>query len=75
MLSIEYEVYIWQVLPRLSCDDTWQIWMWSKESNRYFCKIENFAYGEISEWSFSNPLNRLLLHSINSDFSGHKIEM
>ena len=29
--------------------------MWFKESNRYFCKIENFAYGEISEQSFSNP--------------------
>ena len=29
--------------------------MWFKESNRYFCKIENFAYGEINERSFSNP--------------------
>ena len=25
------------------------------ESYRYFCKIENFAYGEINERSFSNP--------------------
>ena len=54
-LAIEYHVYIWQVSPQLSCGDTCQIWMWSKESNRYFCKIENFAYGEISERSFSNP--------------------
>ena len=54
-LAIEYHVYIWQVLPQLSCGNTCQIWMWFRESNRYFCKIENFAYGEISERSFSNP--------------------
>ena len=54
-LAIEYHVHIWQVSPQLSCDDTCQIWMWFRESNRYFCKIENFAYGEISEQSFSNP--------------------
>ena len=41
--------------PQLSCGDTCQIWMWFRESNRYFCKIENFAYGEISERGFSNP--------------------
>ena len=29
--------------------------MWFKESNRYFCKIENFAYREINGRSFSNP--------------------
>ena len=54
-LAIEYHVYIWQVLPQLSCGDTCQIWMWFRESNRYFRNIENFAYGEISERSFSNP--------------------
>ena len=54
-LAIEFHVYIWQVLPQLSCGDTCQIWMWFRESNRYFCKIENFAYGEISERSLSNP--------------------
>ena len=54
-LAIEYHVYIWQVSPQLSCGDTCQIWMWFRESNRCFCKIENFAYGEISERSFSNP--------------------
>ena len=54
-LAIEYHVYIWQVSPQLSCGDTCQMWMWFRESNRYFCEIENFAYGEISEWSFSNP--------------------
>ena len=26
-----------------------------KKSNRYFWKIENFAYGEINERGFSNP--------------------
>ena len=54
-LAVEYHVYIWQVSPQLSCGDTCQIWMWFEESNRYFCKIENFAYGEISKRSFSNP--------------------
>ena len=54
-LAIEYHVYIWQVSPQLSCGDSCQIWMWFRESNRYFCKIENFAYGEINERSFSNP--------------------
>ena len=29
-----------------------QIWMWFKESNIYFCEIENFAYGEINERRF-----------------------
>ena len=54
-LSIEYHAHIWQVLPQLCCGDTCQIWMWLKECNRYFCEIENFAYGEIDERSFSNP--------------------
>ena len=54
-LDIEYHVYIWQVSPQLSCGDTCQIWMWFEDSNMYFCHIENFAYGEINERSFSNP--------------------
>ena len=54
-LAMEYHVYICEVSPHLSCVGTCQIWMWFKESNRYFCKIEIFAYGEINEWSFSNP--------------------
>ena len=54
-LALEYRIYIWQVLPQLSCCDTCQIWMWLKESNRYFYKIENFTYGEINEWNLSNP--------------------
>ena len=45
--SIEYYVHIWQVLPLLSCSDTCQICMWFKDLNRYFCKIETIAYGEI----------------------------
>ena len=59
--AIEYHVYIWHVSPQLSCGDTCQIWMWLKESNRYFCKIKNFAYGEISERSFSNPHTRAIV--------------
>ena len=58
-LAIEYHVYIWQMSPKLSYGDTCQIWMWLKVYNRYFFKIENFAYGEISERSFSNPHTRL----------------
>ena len=54
-LTVEYRVYIRQVSPQLSCGDTCQIWMSFKESNMYFCKIENFAYGEINERSFCNP--------------------
>ena len=54
-LAIEYHVYIWQVSPQLSCGDTCQIWMWFEESNMCFCQVENFAYGEINERSFSNP--------------------
>ena len=37
--------------------------MWFKEANIYFCKIENFAYGEINERSFSNPHPRALCQS------------
>ena len=55
MLAVEYHVHIWQVLPQLSCSDTCQIWMWCKEFNRYFDRIENFPYREINERSFSNP--------------------
>ena len=58
-LTVRYRVYIWQVLPQLSCWDTCQIWMWFEESNMYFCEIENFAYGEINEQSFSNPHPKL----------------
>ena len=54
-LCIEYHVYIWQMSPQPSWGDTCQIWMWFKEPNGYFCEIENFAYGEINERSFSNP--------------------
>ena len=54
-LAIEYHLYIWQVSPQLSCGDTCQILMWFEKSNMYFCHIENFAYGEINERSFSNP--------------------
>ena len=28
---------------------TCQVWMWFKESNRYFCKIKIFVYGEINK--------------------------
>ena len=55
MLAIEYHGHIWQVSPQLSCGDICQIWMWYKEYNRYFGRIENLAYGEINERSFSNP--------------------
>ena len=55
-LPIEYYVYIWQVSPQLNYSDTCQIWLWFKETNRYFCKSENFAYGEMNERSLGNPV-------------------
>ena len=33
-LAIEYNVYIWQVSPQLSCGDTCQIWMEFEETKR-----------------------------------------
>ena len=45
-LVIEYHVYVWKVSPQLNCRDPCQIWTWLKESNRYFCKIENYACTE-----------------------------
>ena len=61
MLAIEYHLYIWQVSPQLSCGDTCQTWMWFNDFNSHFCKIENFAYGEINEQGFSNPHSGLLV--------------
>ena len=61
-LPTEYHIYIWQVSPQLSCGDTCQIWMGFIESNSDFCKIENFAYGEINERSFSNPHPRSFIN-------------
>ena len=68
MLAIEYHVRIWQVSPQHSCGDTCQTWTWFKDCNRYFSKIENFAYGEINGRSLSNPhpqLELLKLRSLN----------
>ena len=62
MFAIEYHVHIWQVLPQLSCGDTCQIWMWFKDCDRYFCEIENFAYGEIDERNFSIPPQDTIAH-------------
>ena len=56
-LSIEYHVHIWQVSPQLRCSDNCQIWLWFKDPNRYFNKIENFHNGEVNKWSFINPQN------------------
>ena len=54
--TIEYLVYIWQVLLQLSCGDTCQIWIRFEESFMHFCHIENFSYGEINKQNFSNPI-------------------
>ena len=35
-----------------------------KKYNRYFCKIENFAYGEINERTFSNPHPRTVKYRV-----------
>ena len=63
-LGIEYHVYIWQVSPQLSCGGTCQIYMWFKESKRYYCQIEHFASGETNERNFSNPLPRTINHQL-----------
>ena len=55
MWAIEYHVHIWQVSPQLRCGDTCKLWLKFKERNKYFCDIENFAYREIDERSFSCP--------------------
>ena len=54
-LALEYDVYIWQVSPQFSCGDTSRIWMLFKGSNRYFCKIENFACVEITNGALVTP--------------------
>ena len=85
-LTVEYRVYIWHVSPQLSCGDTCQIWMWFEESNMYFREIENFAYGEVNERSFSNPHpstkpllgtngHILLIWSLGTKFSEIMIEI
>ena len=55
MLAIEYHVYIWQVSPQLSCSDTCQIWMWFKESNRYFCKIKILLTEKLANGALITP--------------------
>ena len=70
MLAIEYHVHIWQVSLQLSCGDTCQIWMWCKEFNRYFDRIENFAYGEINERNFSNLHPRYWVRVVRQHIDG-----
>ena len=60
MLATEYHVHTWQMLPQLSCSDTCQIWIWCKESSRYFDRLENCVYRKINEQSFSNPHLRIV---------------
>ena len=73
-VAIAYHVYIWQVSPQLSCGDTWQIWMWLKEFDKHFRKIENFAYGKINERRFSTPTHDpLLWHSYKISRSKYHI--
>ena len=55
LLRTEYYVHIWQVSAPLSCSGTCQIWMWFKESNRYFCNNNYVPNGEINERSSKPP--------------------
>ena len=77
MLAFQYHVRIWQVSPQLSCYATCQIWMWCKESNRYFCRIVNLACGEINEWRFSNPQSwfaeACMYHKVRDESAWHSI--
>ena len=50
-----------------------QIWMWYKESNRYFGRIENLAYGGINERSFRNPHPRFGVNTLPADVLGPKV--
>ena len=71
MLAIEYPDHIWKVSPQLSCGDTCQICMRFKECHRYFCVIENFAFGEIDERSFSKNVSRVW--DFDSDWQASRI--
>ena len=37
VLPNEYHIHIWEILLQLSYGSTYQIWMWLKESYKYFC--------------------------------------
>ena len=65
LLPVEYHIHIWQVLPQLSCGGNWQIWMWSKKSESYVWKSENFSNIDINKQSFINPhlRSRLCLYN------------
>ena len=81
-LAVEYHFYIWQVSPQLSCGETCQIWMWFKESNRYFFKIKKKANGalvtstpdnnatyyqqELISWSFSITMTSHKCHVVSN---------
>ena len=52
-LAIEYHVYIWRVLPQLSCGDTCQIWIWFKESN--ISKIKILFVEVLIKWALVTP--------------------
>ena len=60
--SPKYTLYI-QLLNITFIFDTCKIWVRFKECNGYFCDIENFAYGEIDERSFSNSHPRRIVAS------------
>ena len=57
MLASEYHMHIWlqwHLSNKCECDAK-NLTERLKESNRYYGRIENFAYREINEPSFSNP--------------------
>ena len=63
-LAVQNRIYIWQVPPQLSCGDTCQTWMWFEESNMYFCKIEDCAYGEINDEALITVIPGWVAHLI-----------
>ena len=54
-LPMECHVHIWQISQQLIWGDICQIWMWFKDNNMCFGKIENFPNRELNERSFNNP--------------------
>ena len=54
-LAVEYNIHIWQVLPQLGWSNTCQIYMWFKESYRYFCRIKNLLTEKLTTGGLVTP--------------------
>ena len=55
MLAIKYHVHIWQVSPQLSCGDTYQIWMWSKNVTGTFARSKILLTEKLTKGALVTP--------------------